>query len=259
MDLGFDNQVAVVTGGTKGIGLAVCTALVHEGATVVACARSEASSLPDGTRLVTADVTEPGVPEQLIATVLAEHSRIDVLVNNVGGLRPHPGGFLTTPDSAFQESFELNFYTAVRMCRAVLPTMVDQGSGAIINVSSVNAFLPEPSIPDYASSKAAMTALSKGLALEFASSGVRINTVSPGPVDTPLLTGEGGVIDVFAAAAGMDRRVILKGLTDRQRLPVGRISTPEEVASVILLLASGRTGTLTGSNVVIDGGLVKTV
>ena len=104
-----------------------------------------------------------------------------------------------------------------------------------------------------------MTALSKWLALEFASSGVRINTVSPGPVDTPLLTGEGGVIDVFAAAAGMDRRVILKGLTDRQRLPVGRISTPEEVASVILLLASGRTGTLTGSNVVIDGGLVKTV
>ena len=189
-----------------------------------------------------------------------EHGRVDVLVNNVGAVRIRVDGFLGTSDDEFEWAMRMNFFIAVRTTRAVVPAMVAQGGGAIVNVASVNAFFqPDAGTIDYGAAKAALVNFSKSLAQEFGPSGIHVNCVSPGPVGTDLWLGEHGVAATVAAATGVDadtaRQTVIEGIGG---FATGRFTTPEEVATLVAILASDRTGNVTGANYVIDGGLIKT-
>ena len=261
MDLGLSDKVAVVTGASKGIGLAVVRALLDEGASVVAGARSTESL--DGLERVTAvavDLAAPEGPALLVQRAIDEHGRVDVLVNNVGAVRLRLEGFLGTSDEEFEWAMQMNFFTALRATRAALGPMLEQGGGAIVNVASVNAFFqPDAGTIDYGAAKAALVNLTKSLSQEFGPRGIRVNAVSPGPVSTDLWLGDHGVAETVAAASGVDadtaRENVVAGIGG---FATGRFTTPEEVATLIVMLASDRTANVTGANYVIDGGLIKT-
>lgn len=261
MDLQLAGKVAVVTGAGNGIGLAAVKTLVAEGAHVVAGSRSTARlDALDGVTPVELDLAPPGAPAALIRRATEEHGRVDVLVNNVGAVRMRLDGFLAIDDQEFERALQLNFFIALRASRAALAAMVDHGGGAIVNVASVNAFFqPDGGVVDYGAAKAALVNLTKALAQEFGPRGVRVNAVSPGPVATDLWLGEHGVAETVAAATGVDadtaREQVIAGLGG---FATGRFTTPEEVATLITLLASPRLGNVTGSNYVVDGGLIKT-
>jgi len=228
---------------------------------VVAGARStEALENLPGVTPVATDLTQPQAPAELVQRALDGHGRIDVLVNNVGALKTRLDGFLGTSDEDFQWAMLMNFFIAMRATRAAITAMVEQGSGVIVNVASVNAFYePDAGVLDYGAAKAALVNLTKSLSQEFGPRGIRINDVSPGPVETDLWLGDGGVADTVAKASGVDRQTaratIVEGMGG---IPTGRFTTPEEVATLVVLLASDRAGNVTGSNFVIDGGLIKT-
>jgi NAD(P)-dependent dehydrogenase (short-subunit alcohol dehydrogenase family) len=261
MDLELDGKVAVVTGAGKGIGLAVTGALAQEGALVIAASRStEALERLDRVTPVALDLAAPGAPADLIGRAIEEHGRIDVLVNNVGAVRLRMDGFLGTSDEEFEWAMRMNFFIALRATRAAIVRMLEQGGGAIVNVASVNAFFqPDAGTIDYGAAKAALVNLSKSLAQEFGPQGIRVNCVSPGPVGTDLWLGAHGVAATVAAATGVDadaaREAVVASIGG---FATGRFTTPEEVATLVAVLASGRTGNVTGANYVIDGGLIKT-
>jgi len=254
----MQGKTAIVTGASKGIGLAVTRALAEAGATVVAGARSSSPELDalvkEGrVRWVAADLTSPDAPALLVG---AAGDQVEVLVNNVGAAPPRPGGFVTVTDADWARSIELNLMTAVRMTRAVLPSMVAAGRGSIVTVSSVNASLPDPLVIDYSAAKAALTAFSKALSKEVGGRGVRLNTVSPGPVATDLWLGGGGVAETVSAATGAKPEDVAAGAA--AQMVTGRFSTPEEVAAVVLFLAGDAATNITGTDVLIDGGLTPT-
>jgi NAD(P)-dependent dehydrogenase (short-subunit alcohol dehydrogenase family) len=261
MNLDLAGKIAVVTGAGKGIGMAVTKALASEGALVVAGSRTT-STLDGltGVSPVAVDLATPDGPAQLIRHALGEHGRVDVLVNNVGAVHMRLEGFFGTSDDDFAWAMEMNFFIALRACRAALAAMVAQGTGAIVNVASVNAFFqPDAATIDYGAAKAALVNLTKTLAQEFGPRGIRVNAVSPGPVATDLWLGDHGVAQTVAQATGVDadtaRKTIIAGIGG---FATGRFTTPEEVATLITFLASGRSGNITGVNYVIDGGLIKT-
>ena len=259
MDLELRGKVAVVTGASKGIGLAVTRALSDEGARVVAGARAT-DSLDglDGVSAVPVDLAAPDGPGVLVQHALDEHGRVDVLVNNVGAVRIRLQGFLGTSDEEFEWAMRMNFFIALRAIRAAIPAMVEQGGGAIVNVASVNSFFqPDAGTIDYGAAKAALVNLSKSLAQEFGAKGIHVNCISPGPVSTDLWLGDDGVAATVAAATGVDadtaRETVVAGIGG---FATGRFTTPEEVATLVVVLASDRTANVTGANYVIDGGLI---
>jgi NAD(P)-dependent dehydrogenase (short-subunit alcohol dehydrogenase family) len=261
VDLDLADRVAVVTGAGAGIGLAITKGLAEEGARVVAGSRStETLDGLDGVTGVASDLSEASAPAQLIQRAIDDHGRLDVLVNNVGAVRLRLDGFLKLTDEDFEWAMRLNFFIALRATRAALAHMVDHAGGAIVNVASVNAFYhPDGAVIDYGAAKAALVNLTKALSQEFGPQGIRINAVSPGPVETDLWLGEHGVAETVAEATGTDaataREQIITGMGG---IPSGRFTTPAEVATLVLLLASPRTSNVTGANYVIDGGLIKT-
>ena len=191
---------------------------------------------------------------------LDDHGRIDILVNNVGAIRLRLDGFLAVTDQDFEWAMQMNFFTTVRASRSALASMVDQGRGAIVNVASVNAFYqPDGATIDYGASKAAVVNFTKSLAQEFGPRGIHVNAISPGPVSTDLWLGDDGVAQTVAAQMGVDadtaRERIVAGMGG---FATGRFSTADEVATLVVLLASERTANVTGANYVIDGGLIKT-
>jgi NAD(P)-dependent dehydrogenase (short-subunit alcohol dehydrogenase family) len=258
MDLRLTGQIAVVTGASRGIGLAVTRALVAEGVSVTAGARTSSAELDDlarsgKVRAVEVDLTDPDGPSRLVA---AAGDRIGILVNNVGAAPARPGGFGEITDEEWQASLTVNLIAAVRTTRAALPAMLAVGRGAIVNVSSANAFLPDPAVMDYSAAKAALASFSKSLSKEVGPRGIRVNTVSPGPVATDLWLGEHGVAATVSGATGA-RPAAVQNQAARQMV-TGRFSRPEEVADVVVFLASDRTGNVTGADITIDGGLIPT-
>ncbi|HEV7205080.1 MAG TPA: SDR family oxidoreductase [Jatrophihabitans sp.] len=261
MDLGLQGRVAVVTGASKGIGLAVTRALAAEGVRVVAGAlrgspELEALSAEHDVHPVSVDLTDPDGPGRLVAAALERHGRLDILVNNVGGVRPRVDGFLAVTDDEWQWTLTINLLAAVRTMRAALPALLDGEGPSIVTVSSVNAFLPDPAVIDYSAAKGALTNVCKSLSKEFGGR-VRVNTVSPGPVATDLWLGHDGVAAAFAKAGGTTPDSVAQGAASQS--VTGRFTQPEEIADLVVFLASDRAGNTTGSDNVIDGGLVTTL
>jgi NAD(P)-dependent dehydrogenase (short-subunit alcohol dehydrogenase family) len=261
MDLHLSRKTAVVTGASKGIGLAITKALVDAGAHVVAGSRTRGqglSALEESGQVsfVSVDLSRPGAAGELVAAA-AHRGGIDVLVNNVGAAAVRPGGFTSITDDEWQASWDLNVMGIVRPTRAVLPEMERRGGGSVLIVSSVNAYFPDPAIYDYCAAKAAVTNFAKALSKELGPKNIRVNSVSPGPVLTGLWTEQGGVADGFAEASGQTAdgvRAMIEKAT-----PTGRFTTPEQVADLVVFLASDRAGNINGSDYRIDGGFVTTV
>jgi NAD(P)-dependent dehydrogenase (short-subunit alcohol dehydrogenase family) len=261
MQLELEGKIAVVTGASRGIGLAAARALAAEGARVVAGARSSSAELDElvetaPAEFVAVDLSTPSGPVDLAAAALA-HGPIDVLINNVGAARTRLGGFLNITDEDWTASLALNLMATVRMTRAALPSMIAAGSGAIVTTSSVNAFLPDPAVLDYSAAKAAVANFSKSLSKEVAQHNIRVNTVSPGPVSTSLWLGDDGVAQTVARATGGDPAAVANQAA--ADAATGRFTTPEEVADLLVFLASARAGNVTGADFTIDGGLIKTL
>ncbi|MBO0875522.1 MAG: SDR family oxidoreductase [Pseudonocardia sp.] len=268
MDLQLSGRTAVVTGASKGIGLAVVRALLGEGAGVVAASRKRSPELDAlaGADLahVAVDLMDPDAPARVVTEAVRVFGGLDILVNNAGG--PPPGAtlprfsFLEADDADWRAMFEFNLFSAVRAVRAAVPVMLECGGGSIVNVSSVHARYGSSVNVDYSAAKAAMTSLSKALSEEFGPRGIRVNTVTPGPVRTPWWTEEGGAADVFGAKVGADRDAVLDRLApEMMNLTTGRLATPEEIADVVALLASPRSASTTGADFVVDSGMLKSV
>jgi NAD(P)-dependent dehydrogenase (short-subunit alcohol dehydrogenase family) len=261
MDLHLTGKRAVVTGASKGIGLAVAQGLVGEGVRVVAGARGRTDSLmhlAEGAPVhpVSVDLSTAEGPQRLVDEAVAVFGGVDILVNNVGAVRPGTGGFLSLTDDAWLAALTINFLAAVRTTRAALPCLLDRG-GSIVTICSVNALLPDPLVMDYSAAKAALLNFSKSLSKEVGARGVRVNTVSPGPVATPLWLGDDGVAATVGRAKHADPESVARQAA--AQLVTGRFTQPREVADLVLLLASDRAGNVTGADFVIDGGLVQTM
>jgi len=261
MDLMLEGKIAVVTGAGRGIGFAVTKALSSEGARVVAGSlTTESLATLEGVLPVAVDLSDPNGPGALVRRAHETYETVDILVNNIGATHVRLDGFLTVTDDDFDWALRMNFFTTLRATRAALPHMLNQGSGAIVNIASVNAFYePDGATVDYGAAKAAVLNLTKSLAQEFGPRGIHVNAISPGPVSTDLWLGEHGVAHTVAAKTGVDadtaRKQIVAGMGG---IPTGRFSTPDEVATLAVLLASERAANITGANFVIDGGLIKT-
>jgi NAD(P)-dependent dehydrogenase (short-subunit alcohol dehydrogenase family) len=259
MDLHLSGKIAVVTGASKGIGLAITQALASEGVSVVAGAREPTAELSElaAVRQIQVDLATPDGPATLIAEAIAAFGRLDILVNNVGAVRPRTSGFLSVTDNDWISTLTINFLAAVRTTRAALPHFLDQGAGSIVTINSVNASLPDPLVIDYSAAKGALANFSKSLSKEVGPQGIRVNTVSPGPVSTGLWLGADGVAATVAQAKGDEPEAVAKHAAGES--VTGRFSRPQEVADLVLLLASDRAANVTGTDFAIDGGLITTL
>jgi NAD(P)-dependent dehydrogenase (short-subunit alcohol dehydrogenase family) len=259
MDINLAGRTAVVTGGSKGIGLAVVRRLAASGAKVVTGAKTtspEIDELTHDKRVIFSeiDLADPAGPAQLVELA---GDRVDILVNNVGNARARPGGFLSVTDDDWAASLTLNLMTAVRATRAALPGMLATGAGVIVMTCSVNARLPDPAVIDYSAAKAGLAGFAKALSKEVGPHGIRVNTVSPGPVATDLWLGSDGVAATVSQATGAKPGDV-EGQAAAQSV-TGRFSQPAEVADLILYLASDQAANITGADFTIDGGLVPTL
>ena len=246
LDLGLRDKVAIVTGGSRGIGRAICLALATEGCNVAFCARGEERLRETEAEIkqksvstfgLALDVTEEGAIETFVEKAAMELGRVDILVNNVGGARH------VDEDEAWREANEVNVIAAVRASRAVMPYMRAHHSGSIIHIASIYGRESGGSLP-YNSAKAAMISHAKNLALQLAADGIRVNSVAPGSIRHP-----GGSWDrrVETDPEGMARFVA-------DSIPMGRFGTAEEVADVVTFLASERSSWVTGVSLNVDGG-----
>ncbi|MFE9605829.1 SDR family NAD(P)-dependent oxidoreductase [Streptomyces hokutonensis] len=262
-DAGLAGRTVVVTGAGRGIGLAVVEAFLAAGSRVVAGSRERTDALDrhvkQGAELtvVELDLATPDGPAALVAEAVALHGGVDVLVNNVGAVRPRVDGFLGVTDEDWEWTFTVNFMAAVRATRAALPHLLATGAGRIVTVSSVNARLPDPLVIDYGAAKAALTNFCKALSKEVGPRGVRVNTTGPGPVETALWQGADGVAATVGQSRGVDPGEVARGAADQS--VTGRFTRPSEVADLVLYLAGPRAANITGADFVIDGGLVESL
>ncbi len=201
MDLQLSGKTAIVTGASRGIGLAVTRGLIGEGVRVVAAAREGTGELRElGAVTVITDLTSPDGPATVVEAAVQAFGKLDILVNNVGAVRPRTGGFASVTAQDWTATLAVNFLAAVHLTRLALPLLTAEGGGSIVTISSVNAALPDPLVIDYSAAKAALTNFCKALSKETGPHGVRVNTISPGPVATDLWLGSGGVAETIAGA-----------------------------------------------------------
>src|SRR4051795_3861064 len=182
MELDLLGKVAVVTGASRGIGLAVTRSLAEEGAFVTAGSLKGSEELDllsekFDVQAVRVDLTEAAGPQHLVDQAISRHGGLDILVNNIGAVRPRLDGFLAVTDDDWAWSLGINFMPAVRAIRAALPHLLDRAPATIVTVASVNSFLPDPGVIDYSAAKAALANLCKSLSKEFGPRGIRVNTV----------------------------------------------------------------------------------
>ena len=251
-------QRALVTGGTKGVGEAVVAALREAGATVLTTARSRPEDLPHPDQFIAADVSTAEGCAVVAKAVRDRLGGIDVVAHVVGGSTAPAGGFAVLDDYEWHKALDQNLLPAVRLDRALLPSMIEQGSGVIIHITSIQSRLPLPEATlAYAAAKAALSNYSKGLSKEVGPKGVRVVRVSPGWVETD---GAVGLVEEIARKNRTDyegaRKIVMASLGG---IPLGRPAKPKEVADLVAFLASSRAASITGTEYVIDGGTVPTV
>ena len=256
--LELNGRRALVTGGTKGVGEAVVTALRDAGAKVLTTARSKPEQLADPNLFVTADVSTPEGCATVTQAVQERLGGVDIIVHVVGGSSAPAGGYAVLNDGEWDKALGQNLFAAVRLDRALLPAMVEQGSGVIVHITSIQRVLPLPEATiAYAAAKAALGNYSKGLSKEVSPKGVRVVRVSPGWVETD---GAVGLVTEIARQNGTDyegaKQIVMDSLGG---IPIGRPAKPKEVADLVAFLVSPRAGSITGTEYVIDGGTVPTV
>jgi NAD(P)-dependent dehydrogenase (short-subunit alcohol dehydrogenase family) len=260
MDLALTGRTAVVTGASRGIGLAIARALADEGVRVVAGARTVTPELKAVATAVPADLgTVEGVTT-LVDAALAELGGVDILINNVGAgdaNRMQLGGILDIDEDQWRTLFDLNLFSAVRTTRALLPSLIER-RGAIVTLSSINARMPSTGPVGYSEAKAALTAFSKRVSEEFGPRGVRATTVTPGVVGSSLWRAADGFGARMAAAHGLDHDTFLAAVPEQAGIASGRITEPEEVAALVAFLVSDLAANINGADLVIDGGTLKT-
>ncbi len=260
-EVGVEGRVAIVTGGSQGIGLATASALAAAGCAVTLSARHEAAlsrakdriARAGGTVLaIPADLTQPAAVRRVVARTLQHFGRVDILVNNVGGLcRDRP--FLKLRDADWWATLELNLMTTVRVCRAVIPHMQKQRAGHIINIASTAGLDQGAAYPDYRASKAALIALGQALSVALAADGILVNTLCPGPVWTASWTREARM---KARKTGKSIEEMAHALRAgvASTIPLGRMGHVDDVARLVAFLASPNTTWMTGSVIRMDGG-----
>ena len=245
------DRACIVTGGSRGIGLAVARMLAQEGARVLRVARGA-----EGEDALALDVTRPDAAERVLAACEERLGPPWALVNGAGTTRARPLEEL--PDEAWQEQWEVHVMAPMRLMRAVAPRMAESGGGRIVNVCSSSGKRPSSTLDAaYSVTKAAQLSLSRVFADTFAARGVLVNAVAPGPVETPLWVGEGGLADEVARRQGTTRDEVLA--STRGKAPVGRMGSEREVAAVVAFLCSEAASYVAGAAWSVDGGTVASI
>lgn len=254
--LSLAGKRALITSGTRGAGAATVELFRQFGAQVLTTARSKPAQHPDDL-FVAADLTTPDGIAALAEATRQRMGGVDIIVHMLGGSSAPAGGFAALNDAEWATEFDLNLMPAVRLDRELVPDMVARGHGVVIHVTSIQRQLPLPEATTaYAAAKAALSTYSKSLSKQVAPDGVRVVRVSPGWIETEAsveLARRLGAEDGAGVEEG--KRRIMASLGG---IPIGRPSTPGEVASLIAFLASDRAGSITGAEYVIDGGTVPT-
>jgi NAD(P)-dependent dehydrogenase (short-subunit alcohol dehydrogenase family) len=243
----LDGRSAVVTGGCSGIGLATVRRFAEEGARVVVAdlddERGPVVAEEIGGRYVHCDVTVKEEVDALYAATREAHGSVDVAFNNAGISPPEDDSILDTDLDAWRRVQEVNLTSVYLCCKAVLPHMLEQRRGSIINTASFVAVMgAATSQISYSASKGGVLSMSRELGVQFARDGVRVNALCPGPVNTPLLQ------ELFAKDAERAQRRLV-------HVPMGRFAEPEEIANAALFLASDESSFITASTFLVDGGI----
>ncbi|WP_234816723.1 MULTISPECIES: SDR family NAD(P)-dependent oxidoreductase [Mycolicibacterium] len=258
---GLDGKVAVVTGAGGGIGLA-CVRAFHAAGACVLGADIDTGGLAgiggERVREARVDLRHPEDADAMVQAALDAFGRLDILVNNAS-IAPVRQGFLATTDEDWQRTLELNLLGYIRAARAAIPALERTGGGVLIHVASEAARMPNPRLPDYSVSKSGVLMLSKVLAAEFTSQGIRSNVVSPAFIRSPIYDRPGGLADSLAEEFGVDKETALQKYVELNRIPVGRLGTVDEVASMVTYLATDDAAFISGSNFSVDGGVTPVI
>jgi 3-oxoacyl-[acyl-carrier protein] reductase len=262
MDLGLRERACIVTGASRGIGQASAVALAAEGAALLLVGREEATLAPvvdacwaAGGRALELDVTDPDAGARVLDACAQHFDRVDGLVNNAGTSAVRSLDELT--DEEWQEQWELHVMAPMRLMRAVAPAMAERGWGRIVNVCSSSGKRPSATNAAYSVSKAAELSLSRAFADAYASRGVLVNAIAPGPVGSELWLGPGGLAEQAAQARGVSRDEALQAAASR--VPLGRLGEEREIAAVIAFLCSELASNVVGAAWSVDGGSVPVI
>jgi len=252
-DKDLEGKIALVTGGTKGIGKAIANRLAQAGAKVIITARNQPAEADLQYHFIAADLSLPADVTKVANEINTLFGGVDILVNNMGANTYPGGGFGILTDEHWNEALQVNLLSSVRLDRALLPKMIEQKSGVIIHISSTSGQFPIwESTMAYSAAKAALNAYSKALADETGPKGVRVVTVSPGLNKTEAMA---TFLRELAESAGITVEEMTQNLFNRLGgVPLGRMAEPEETAELVYFLVSPKASYITGTNYIIDGG-----